>query len=35
METTSFLPLLILISSLIPGILILLLREEQVACGLF
>ena len=35
METTSFLPLLILISSLIPGILILLLREEQVALRTF
>jgi multicomponent Na+:H+ antiporter subunit D len=31
LETTSLLPLLILISSLIPGILILLLREEQTA----
>ena len=35
METTSFLPLLILISSLVPGILILLLREEQVALRTF
>ncbi len=35
METTSFLPLLILISSLIPGTLILLLREEQVALRTF
>jgi multicomponent Na+:H+ antiporter subunit D len=35
METTSFLPLLILISSLIPAILILLLREEQVALRTF
>ncbi len=35
METTSFLPLLILISSLIPGTLILLLREEQVAMRIF
>jgi multicomponent Na+:H+ antiporter subunit D len=31
METTSILPLLILVSSLVPGILILLLREEQIA----
>jgi formate hydrogenlyase subunit 3/multisubunit Na+/H+ antiporter MnhD subunit len=31
LETTSLLPLLILISSLIPGILILLLREDQSA----
>jgi len=31
LETTSFLPVLILISSLVPGIFILLLREEQVA----
>lgn len=31
MSTNSFLPLLIVISSLIPGMLILLLREEQVA----
>ncbi len=35
METTSYLPLLILISSLIPGILILLLREEQGAMRTF
>ncbi|MFW5707658.1 MAG: complex I subunit 5 family protein [Bacteroidota bacterium] len=35
METTSFLPLLILISSLVPGTLILLLREEQVAMRTF
>ena len=35
METTSLLPLLILISSLIPGLLILLLREEQVALRTF
>ncbi|TVR39205.1 MAG: monovalent cation/H+ antiporter subunit D family protein, partial [Bacteroidia bacterium] len=35
METTSILPLLILISSLIPGILILLLREEQVPMRTF
>ncbi len=35
METTSFLPLLILISSLIPGILILLLREEQAVLRTF
>ncbi len=35
METTSILPLLILISSLIPGILILLLREEQVPLRTF
>ena len=35
METTSFLPLLILISSLVPGILILLLREEQFAMRTF
>jgi len=35
METTSYLPLLILISSLIPGTLILLLREEQVALRTF
>jgi len=35
METTSILPLLILISSLIPGILIMLLREEQVALRTF
>jgi multicomponent Na+:H+ antiporter subunit D len=35
METTSYLPLLILISSLVPGILILLLREEQVALRTF
>lgn len=31
METTSYLPLLIVVSSLIPGMLILLLREEQIA----
>lgn len=35
METTSVLPLLILVSSLIPGILILLLREEQVGLRTF
>jgi multicomponent Na+:H+ antiporter subunit D len=35
METTSLLPLLILISSLVPGILILLLREEQAAIRTF
>ncbi len=35
METTSILPLLILISSLIPGTLILLLREEHVALRTF
>jgi multicomponent Na+:H+ antiporter subunit D len=35
METTSFLPLLILVSSLIPGTLILLLREEQVGLRTF
>ncbi|MFO7923205.1 MAG: proton-conducting transporter membrane subunit [Bacteroidales bacterium] len=35
METTSYLPLLILVSSLIPGILILLLREEQVRLRTF
>jgi multicomponent Na+:H+ antiporter subunit D len=35
METTSFLPVLILISSLVPGLLILLLREEQVALRTF
>jgi multicomponent Na+:H+ antiporter subunit D len=35
METTSLLPLLILISSLVPGILILLLREEQAAMRTF
>lgn len=35
METTSFLPLLILVSSLIPGILILLLKERQVALRTF
>lgn len=35
METTSILPLLILISSLIPGSLIMLLREEQVALRTF
>lgn len=35
METTSFLPMLILISSLIPGTMILLLREEQVALRTF
>ncbi len=35
METTSVLPLLILVSSLIPGTLILLLREEQVALRTF
>lgn len=35
METTSFLPLLILISSLVPGTLILLLREEQFALRTF
>jgi multicomponent Na+:H+ antiporter subunit D len=35
METTSFLPLLILISSLIPGTLILLLREDQAAMRSF
>jgi multicomponent Na+:H+ antiporter subunit D len=35
METTSLLPLLILISSLIPGTLILMLREEQAALRTF
>ena len=35
METTSTMPLLILISSLIPGTLILLLREEQVGLRTF
>jgi multicomponent Na+:H+ antiporter subunit D len=35
METTSYLPLLILVSSLIPGTLILLLREEQVGLRTF
>jgi multicomponent Na+:H+ antiporter subunit D len=35
METTSILPLLILISSLIPGTLILMLREEQSALRTF
>ncbi len=35
METTSLLPLLILISSLVPGLMILLLREEQVALRTF
>ena len=35
METTSLLPLLILISSLVPGALILLLREEQFALRTF
>jgi multicomponent Na+:H+ antiporter subunit D len=35
METTSVLPLLILISSLIPGMLILVLREEQIALRTF
>ncbi|MCC5839515.1 MAG: hypothetical protein JJT96_05260 [Opitutales bacterium] len=35
METTSLLPLVILISSLIPGMLILLLREEQTALRTF
>lgn len=35
METTSFLPVLILISSLVPGVLILLLREEQFAVRTF
>jgi multicomponent Na+:H+ antiporter subunit D len=35
METTSLLPLLILISSLIPGTLILMLREEQSALRTF
>lgn len=35
METTSLLPLLIVVSSLIPGILILLLREEQIAMRTF
>jgi multicomponent Na+:H+ antiporter subunit D len=35
METTSILPLLILISSLIPGTLILMLREEQAAMRTF
>lgn len=35
METTSILPLLILVSSLIPGVLILLLREEQIALRTF
>lgn len=35
METTSLLPLLIVISSLIPGMLILLLREEQFALRTF
>jgi multicomponent Na+:H+ antiporter subunit D len=35
METTSILPLLILVSSLIPGTLILLLREEQVGLRTF
>jgi len=35
METTSLLPLLILISSIIPGTLILILREEQVALRTF
>jgi multicomponent Na+:H+ antiporter subunit D len=35
METTSYLPLLILISSLIPGTLILMLREEQVGLRTF
>jgi multicomponent Na+:H+ antiporter subunit D len=35
METTSLLPLLILISSLIPGILILMLREDQIPMRTF
>jgi multicomponent Na+:H+ antiporter subunit D len=35
METTSVLPLLILISSLIPGILILLLKEHQIGLRTF
>ncbi len=35
METTSILPLLILISSLIPGTLIMLLREDQVPLRTF
>ncbi len=35
METTSIMPLLILISSIIPGILILMLREHQVALRTF
>jgi multicomponent Na+:H+ antiporter subunit D len=35
METTSLLPLLILISSLVPGTLILLLREDQSALRTF
>ena len=35
METTSTMPLLILVSSLIPGIMILLLREDQVALRTF
>ena len=35
METTSLLPVLILITSLLPGVVILLLREEQVALRIF
>lgn len=35
METTSLLPVLILITSLLPGVVILLLREEQVALRTF
>lgn len=35
METTSLLPLLILVSSLIPGTAILLLREDQIALRTF